>query len=289
MFRSYKFWVCFFFLLGLLAVIFVLKNEHALTFHPKGIIAKKELELIGIIYALMFVIVIPTYFFLYYTAWKYDEKKGKGKYEPEHTWGKKEWVIWVPIVSIMGVLSVVNWYKTHELDPYRPIPSDKEPLVIQVVALDWKWLFIYPKQEIASINFIQFPAQTPVKFELAADNSPMNAFWIPQMSGMIYAMTGMITPLHIMADEPGEYTGRAAEINGEGYADMVFKVKSSTEEEFEKWVDEVKASPLALDMETYDKLLVRTMGHPVTFYSSVRNNLFHHIVMKYPMHEHEHK
>ncbi len=283
--RSFKFWVgVLAIFLGLLAVILVLNDERALTFHPKGIMARKELHLIGILYGIMFAVVIPTLFFLYRIAWKYHSEKGKGEYDPEHSWGKiGEWAIWVPVAVVIAIMIVINWYKTHELDPYRPL-SDKDPLIIQVVALDWKWLFIYPEEGIATINFIQIPAAQPIKFELAADDSPMNSFWIPQLSGQIYAMTGMITPLHIMADGPGEYRGRAAEINGEGYADMTFQVKSSSKEDFENWVKKVKESPLQLTQNVYHDLLKRSQNHPVILYSSVENNLFHNIVMKYMMH-----
>lgn len=159
--------------------------------------------------------------------------------------------------------------------------SDVKPLTIQVVALDWKWLFIYPEEQIATVNFVAFPAATPIHFDLAADASPMNSFWIPELSGQIYSMTGMITQLNIIADKPGEFAGRAAEINGKGFADMTFVAKSLAPGDFANWVAEVRTSPLKLTDEVYTELLKPSEKIPVTHYSSIGKNMFHHIVMKY--------
>jgi len=161
-----------------------------------------------------------------------------------------------------------------------PLKGDRQ-MTIEVVALDWKWLFIYPDQGIAAVNYVQFPEKTAVHFKLAADGSPMNSFWIPQLSGQIYAMTGMVTPLHIAADGVGVYSGRAAEINGDGFADMLFTAESTADADFEKWVASVKGSPLQLTESVYEELLKPSQKHPVVLYSSVANGLFHHIVMKY--------
>jgi cytochrome o ubiquinol oxidase subunit 2 len=178
-------------------------------------------------------------------------------------------------------MAVHTWNETHELDPYKPLKSEVEPLEIQVVAMDWKWLFIYPKQGIASLNYFQFPERTPIHLKLAADGSPMNSFWLPQLSGQIYAMSGMVTQLHLMADAPGIYKGRAAEINGEGYADMTFIAKSTTESDFEEWVANVKQSPLQLNNHLYNKLIAPSLNNPTTLYSTVEEGLFNKIVMKY--------
>lgn len=269
-------------LIGALSVFFVLKSESALITHPKGIIAKSELSLIATNYLLMLIIVIPTFILLFTMIWKYRASNVRGKYDPEHRHGFfTNLLLWVIPSLLIGVMIVITWKETHRLDPYRPLESDVEPLLIQVVALDWKWLFIYPEQGIASVNFVQFPDQTPIHFTLAADGSPMNSFWIPELSGQIYAMAGMITQLHVMADGPGVYSGRAAEINGEGFADMTFVAKSSSESDFSYWVSQVKNSPLHLTDEVYDALLQSSFNNPVTLYSHVEEGLFHTIVMKY--------
>jgi cytochrome o ubiquinol oxidase subunit II len=269
-----------------LAIFFVLRSDHALLTHPKGMIAQGELNLIITIIVLMLIIIVPTFIFLLTTAWKYQAKNSKAKYDPEHqsrgVFG--ELILWIIPAIIVVVMSVVTWNATHELDPYKPIESEVKPLTIQVVALDWKWLFIYPEQGIATVNFVQFPTRTPIHFKLAADGSPMNSFWIPQLSGQIYSMTGMITPLHIMADEHGEYTGRAAEINGAGFADMTFIAKSTSQSDFDDWVAHTKQSPLQLTDRIYNELSKCSKNNPMALYSYVEKDLFDKIVMKYMHH-----
>ncbi len=189
---------------ALLAAFFVLRSENALLTHPKGIIAQSELDLIVINYCLMLIVIVPTFILLFVTIRKYHAKNSKVKSDPEHALSVfGELILWMIPSIVIAVMVVITWKAAHELDPYKPIKSEVKPLTIQVVALDWKWLFIYPEQGIATLNFVQFPAGTPIHFELAADGSPMNSFWIPQLSGQIYSMTGMTTQLHIMADEPG--------------------------------------------------------------------------------------
>lgn len=238
-----------------LAIFFVLKSESALVTHPKGIMAHKELHLIATNIHLMLIVVVPTLILLFVVAWKYRAKNSKAKYEPEHSHGAfGEMILWMIPSAVIAVMTVVTWKAAHELDPYKPLESEVKPLAIQVVALDWKWLFIYPEQGIASVNFVQIPAQTPIDLALAADGSPMNSFWIPELSGQIYAMSGMTTQLHIMADAPGVYAGRAAEINGKGFADMTFVAKSTSQADFDDWVAEVKQSPLQLTDRMYNEL-----------------------------------
>jgi cytochrome o ubiquinol oxidase subunit 2 len=270
---------------SILVVVFALKSNRSLVLHPKGLIAYKELNLIILNYLLMLIVVIPTFIFLFVIAWRYRAKNTKAKYKPEHSHGKwSQAVLWLIPSAVVAVMAVHTWHSTHELDPYRPIASDVKPLEIQVVALDWKWLFIYPKERIATVNFVQFPEKTPIRFLLCADDSPMNSFWIPELSGQIYAMTGMTTQLHMMADAPGVYMGRAAEINGWGFSDMTFTAKSSSQKEFESWVASVKRSPLKLNRAKYEELLKPSVAHPVVLYSRVEENLFDKIVMKYMMH-----
>jgi cytochrome o ubiquinol oxidase subunit 2 len=274
--------VIFTILCAALVVYFVLQDEKALLTHPKGIIAHEELSLIGINYLLMLIVVLPTIIALFVIAWKYCAKNTKNAHDPEHSaTASQALILWAFPSAIIGILSVILWNAAHDLDPYKPLKSEKEPLVIQVVALDWKWLFIYPEQGIATLGYFQIPEKIPVHFDLTADGSPMNSFWIPQLSGQIYAMAGMQTQIHMMADGPGDYMGRAAEINGAGYADMTFKVKSTTEEEFESWVQEVKASPHQLTSTTYNALVPPSRNNPVLFYSHVEKNLFHDIMKKH--------
>ena len=265
-----------------LAIYFVLRSDAALLTHPKGIMARSELDLIRINISLMLLIIVPTLILLFVIAWKYRADNQKAQYDPNPSQGRfKELILWIIPLVIVIPMAIVTWYATHKLDPYRSLDSEIEPLKIQVVALDWKWLFIYPEQGIATVNFVQFPERTPIRFELAADGSPMNSFWIPQLSGQIYAMTGMTTTLHLMADEEGEYMGRAAEINGDGFADMTFVAKSSSSSDFEEWIASVKQSPLRLTAFTYDELMKPSKHNPIQLYSYVEKDLYDKVVMKY--------
>ena len=169
---------------------------------------------------------------------------------------------------------------THNLDPYKPITSNVAPITIQVVALDWKWLFIYPEQNIATVNFIQIPVGTPINFRITGD-APMNSFWIPQLAGQVYAMAGMDTRLSLMASEEGEYAGLSANYSGFGFSGMKFVAKASTQESFDAWVETVRQSPTTLSMDEYTVLAQKSRNNIASYYSSVEENLYGKIIMKY--------
>ncbi len=258
-----------------LAIFFALSSNNAVLIHPKGVMARSELHLLVTQILLMLIVIVPTFIFLFVTIQQKSPQKKLQLKQP---------ILWLIPTSIIAIMAFVTWQAAHKLDPYQPLKSEFKPLTIQVVALDWKWLFIYPELGIATLNYVQFPAGIPIHFNLAADGSPMNSFWIPQLSGQIYSMSGMSTSLHLMADAPGSYTGRAAEINGKGYADMTFVVISSTASDFEDWVSQVKQSPEQLTEATYNELVKPSMKNRATFYSTVENNLYHKIMMKYMEH-----
>lgn len=278
-----------FFLIGFLAVIIavigcviVLASENALVVHPKGIIAQNELRLIVTNIILMLIIIVPTYILLFAVVWKYCIKKEQATYDPDHTFGPAgELMMWgIPSV-IVAVMAIVTWEATHQLNPYKPLESDVKPLVVQVVALDWKWLFIYPEQGIAALNYFHIPEKTPIHLKLSADGTPMNSFWIPQLSGQIYSMTGMTTQLYLMADGLGDYMGRAVEINGEGYADMTFAAKSSSQRDFEDWVAQVRKSSLHLTESSYRELVKPSVNKSIELFSEVEKDLYNKIIQKY--------
>src|SRR5689334_12519145 len=150
----------------LCAMIFALQSEYALVVHPKGIIAKRQLQLMITNIVLMLVIIVPTMIIFLYTAWKYRASKRDSSQEHEES-AFGQLMLWVVPSIIVAIMAVITWYEAHELDPYRPLKSDVKPITIQVVAMDWKWLFIYPELGIASLNFVQFPAETPINFTLA--------------------------------------------------------------------------------------------------------------------------
>lgn len=268
--------------LGVIGIVIVLANENALVVHPKGVIAQQILELIITNIILMLVIIAPTYILLFWIVWKYCIKNENAKYDPDHSYGPiGELAMWGLPTIIVAIMALVTWDRTHQLDPYKPLESEIKPLSIQVIALDWKWLFIYPELGIATLNYLQIPEKTPIHFRLTADHSPMNSFWIPQLSGQIYSMTGMSTQLHLMADAPGEYAGRAVEINGEGYSDMTFSVKSTSSVDFEDWIAQVKKSPQKLTESIYNELVKHTVNKSIKFYSEIEKDLYQKIVHKY--------
>lgn len=269
-------------LLALLAIFFVLASEYALIFHPKGVIAQNELELIITNLVLMLIIIVPTCILLFTVVYRYCIRKENATYDPDHSFGAiGQLLMWGLPSIIVAVMAIITWEATHQLNPYKPLESDVKPLTVQVVAMNWKWLFIYPELDIATLNYFHIPERTPIHLRLAADNSPMNSFWIPQLSGQIYAMTGMSTQLYLMADGPGEYMGRAVEINGEGYADMTFPVKSSPQKEFETWVAEAKKSALHLTEDYYNDLVKPSVNKSIILFSEVEKDLDHKIIHKY--------
>ena len=170
----------------------------------------------------------------------------------------------------------------HINEYFNRVTTISKPITIEVVALDWKWLFIYPEQNIATVNFIQFPTGVPINFKITAD-APMNSFMIPQLGGQIYAMAGMQTKLHLMADEAGDYYGMSASYSGAGFSWMRFTARASTQEAFNQWVSEVKQSPNKLTVDEYQKLIKPSEKNPVTYYSSVREKLYDSIIMKFMM------
>lgn len=270
-----------FVIIASIGIVFVLASEDALVIHPKGIIANQQLELIIVNVLLMLSIILPTYLLLFLIVWKCCIKK-EIKYDPNHSFGASgQLILWLLPSLVIVVMAFVLINAAHRLDPYRPLESDIKPLSIQVVALNWKWLFIYPEQGIATLNFMQIPEKTPINLKLTADNAPMNSFWVPELAGQIYAMTGMITQLHLMTDQTGAYEGRQVEINGEGYSDMTFTVRATSPKEFEQWISEVKKAPLRLTEEEYQSLIQHAINKSVIYFSDVDEGLFHKIVHKY--------
>jgi len=255
----------------------VLDTNQMEVLNPKGTIALKEYKLIVFCTWMMLIVVVPVLIITVVFAWKYRSDNPKSKYKPDEHQNHLGEIIWwgVPFVIII-ILGVVTWKGCIELDPFTPLESSKKPLKIQVVALQWKWLFIYPEHEIATINFVQFPEQTPINFEITAD-APMNSFWIPQLGGQIYAMPGMVAKLHLIADEEGSYRGSSANLSGKGFSGMKFVAKSSSEADFNAWVENVRQSnPL-----DYSQVAAPSEYAPAAFYSLSEEGLFNQIVMKY--------
>ncbi len=253
---------------------------HIDVLFPKGMIALEQRNLLFIIQALMLFVIVPVYILTFVFSWKYRADNPKGVYDPDLTDNVlAEYVWWgIPLVFTLAI-SVLTWIKTYELDPYKPILSDKKPIEIQVVALQWKWLFLYPEHKIATVNFLQIPKDTPIHFSITGD-APMNSFWIPRLSGQIYAMPNMKTELNLIANETGDFRGSSANLSGEGFAGMNFVTRASTEEEYEKWIEEAKKAEKTLDFKSYASLAAPSQNNPVETFK-LEGNLFQQIMDKY--------
>jgi cytochrome o ubiquinol oxidase subunit 2 len=265
----------------LISLLFLSSCNDMVLLNPKGIIAEQQTNLLIISVLLMLIIVIPTIVITIYFAWKYNHKRNE-EYDPNFYHNTKiEIICWGVPTFIVIILAVMTWFTSHSLDPYREIKSSKnDPIEIQVVALDWKWLFIYPEQKIASVNWLQIPVDTPINFKITAD-APMNSFWIPALAGQIYAMPGMQTKLHIMSDSVGNYLGRSSNYSGTGFSGMKFNTRVSSRQDFNEWVTEVKNSNEKLDWTRYSELAKQTINHPVEYFKSVDMHLYHKIMDKF--------
>ncbi len=248
---------------------------------PEGVIGWKQLELLLIIQGVMLAVVIPVFILTYYFSWKYRAGNTKARHDPDFDHHPAAEYIWwgVPCIIVL-IIGILTWIRTHQLDPYRPIDSPKKALVVQAVALQWKWLFIYPEEKIASVNFLHIPKDTPIHFEVTAD-APMNSLWIPKLGGQIYAMPKMKTELYLIADEVGDFRGSSANISGKGFAGMHFITRSSLEDDFQNWVEAAKQSEKALTAKEYDRLAAPSQNNPVESYRLEDENLFEQIIMKY--------
>ena len=254
---------------------------------PKGAIGAQEKNLILLSLGIMLLVVIPVMVLTVVFAWRYRETNTQATYAPRwaHSTGI-EVVVWSIPCLIVAFLSVLIWNTTHVLDPYRPLDSAMKPVNVDVVALNWKWLFIYPDYGIATVNRLEIPANTPINFKLTSE-SIMNSFFIPQLGSQVYAMAGMQTQLHLIADAPGIYEGRSSAFSGPGFSDMHFDTVATGPEAFAAWLRTAKASSAHLDDATYKSLAQPSSNTPATVYGDVAPGLFDSIVdqfMPAPMH-----
>ena len=259
----------------------LLRDAHFPILQPSGDIASQEANLLILAFGLMMLVVVPVFVMLGVFAWKYRAgNTKKQKYTPEwHENNRLELLWWgIPIILII-ILGIVSVISTHKLDPYRPIDSDKKALEVQVVALQWKWLFIYPDLGVATVNTLPVPVDTPIHFSLSAD-APMSAFWVPDLGSQIYTMNGMSSELNLIADRTGEFPGYNTNINGSGYSDMKFTVYSKTQHDFDNWVKSAYASPHMMD-ETELARITKPGTMQPTEYMLMDTKLYDKVVMKY--------
>ena len=255
---------------------------------PSGDLAVQQRDLIIWSTVLMLLVIIPVFFLTFFVAWRYrDTNKKETTYAPE--WEHStilELICWAVPLAIIVALGAMVWVYTHKLDPFqrlerisatKPIPPNSQPLEVDVVSMDWKWLFIYPEQGIATVNEVAAPVDREIRFNITS-TTMMNSFFIPALAGQIYSMAGMETQLHAVINKPGVYKGFSANYSGAGFTDMKFKFYGMSDDNFSKWVQKVRNSHQSLNLATYDKLLEPSEDVPVQYYSSVMPNLYDKIL-----------
>ena len=240
--------------------LLLLGGCNAVVMNPSGDVAVQQRDLILVATGLMLLVIVPVLALTGLFAWRYRQSNTDAKYEPDWDHSTQlELVIWAIPLLIIIVLGAVTWVSTHVLDPYRPIERlgpgrtiarDVRPLEVQVVALDWKWLFIYPEYGIATVNQLAAPVDRPINFKITS-STVMNAFYIPALAGMIYAMPGMETKLHAVINKTGDYEGFSSNYSGAGYSGMRFRFYGMTDQGFDQWVAGVKAKPAMLGRASY--------------------------------------
>jgi cytochrome o ubiquinol oxidase subunit II len=245
---------------------------------PQGPIASAQRLILFNATGIMLAIVIPTMLATLAVAFWFRSSNSRATHLPEFRYsGRLELLVWsIPIMTVL-LVGGVAWVGSYDLDPPRPIASAVKPLKVQVVALDWKWLFIYPEQGVASVNLLTLPVATPVSFELTS-SGVMNSFFVPQLGSQIYTMANMVTRLNLKADHPGKYRGFSAQFSGDGFADMYFTTDAVPAEQFEQWVAATRNTGTALNAQSYIDLAKPSKAVRPFTYRDVAPDLFSHIL-----------
>ncbi|NKF21496.1 ubiquinol oxidase subunit II [Solimonas marina] len=270
-------------------VVMLMAGCNAVLLKPSGDLAVQQRDLLIICTILMLLVVVPVIVMSLWFAWRYRSSNAKADYDPDwHHSTLIELIVWSAPLLIIIVLGALTWISTHKLDPYRPIerisadkplPPGAKTLEVEVVALNWKWLFIYPQYGIATVNELAAPVDMPIKFMITgAESTGMNSFFVPSLAGQIYAMSGMQTLLHAVINKPGVYDGFSANYSGAGFAGMTFKFHGMSADDFTQWVNKVKASPDAMQDAEYVQLEKPSMQNKVQYFASVDPQLYHKIL-----------
>lgn len=271
----------------LAAAALPLAGCNTLLLNAPGDIAAQQGDLIVVSTLLMLLIILPVIALTLFFAWRYRASNQEATYAPDWDHSTQlELAIWAAPLLIIIALGAITWVSTHTLDPYRPVeriaegrplPADVEPLVIEVVALDWKWLFLYPEQDIAMVNEVAVPVDRPVQFKITG-STVMNSFYIPALAGQIYAMPGMQTQLHAVMNAPGVYEGFSANYSGAGFSGMRFKLRGLDEAGFQQWLTRARDSASPLSREAYLQLEKPSEKVAPAAFSSVAPGLYQAIL-----------
>ena len=273
--------------LALISVLGLLSACDRAVLNPAGDVARQQRDIIYISTGLMLLIIVPVLILIVLFAWRYRKGKG-GTYDPDFDHSTSlELVIWSAPLLIIIMLGALTWSSTHLLDPFRPLDAPalaqdadaprEEPLRVQVVSMDWKWLFIYPEQGIATVNELVLPVGRQVRFDITSTNM-MSTFYAPTMAGMIYAMPGMQSTLHAILDRPVSDEGLSGMYTGAGFANHRFKLHGVPADRFNQWIAQVKASPRNLDLPTYMQLVKPSEKVPPMYFASANPDLFRRIL-----------
>jgi len=255
--------------------------DEFMLFDPKGPVAEQQQWLIIVSFAIMLIVVIPVLIMSVWFPYKYRSGNTKEEYLPnwEHS-NKIELVVWTVPILIITALGILTYITSHSLDPRKPIESDQPTMVVQVVAMDWKWLFIYPEYGIATVNEMAMVVDQPVEFLITSD-ATMNSFFIPNLGSMIYAMSGMENRLHLMASEAGTYKGMSTNYSGFGFSGMKFNAIASDKMQFDAWVTKVKDSPKVLTDDVFKALQVKSRDVKPLYFNNPNPLLFSDIIEHY--------
>nr|WP_251978477.1 ubiquinol oxidase subunit II [Salinicola sp. S1-1-2] len=249
---------------------------------PTGDIGQGLKSLIITAFGLMLIVVIPVIVMTILFAWKYRGTNLAAKYTPnwEHS-NVIEVFVWAIPAVIIFFLAILTWQTSHSYDPHKPIASDEETLTIDAISLDWKWLFIYPEQGVATVNEIALPVDTPVHFRVTS-GTVMNSFMIPTLGSQIYAMAGMNNDVYLEANEIGTFTGRATHYSGEGFSKMLFDTHVTSQEDFDAWIDQVgQSSETMMFPEDYNELAEESIDNPVEYFSQVSPDLYENLIRSF--------
>ena len=242
--------------------------------NPQGPVGAAEKSILFNSLAIMLAIIVPTSILTVFFAWWFRESNAKAKFRPTFVYsGGIELVVWGIPTLVIIFLGGIIWIGTHQLDPPRSLEGSRKPVEVQVVSLDWKWLFIYPEEGVATINQLVVPAATPVHFRLTSA-SVMNAFFVPQLGSMIYTMFGMVTQLNLQADRKGDYYGRSTMFSGDGFSAMHFNLRAVSDNDYASWLQDTKKTGTILDRDSYDALLKEQANMEPAGYGAIDPNLF---------------
>lgn len=255
--------------------------------NPAGDIARQQRDLMIASVVLMLLIIVPVLVITGVIAWRYRASNKDAAFEPDWDHSTSlELVVWAAPLLIIIALGAMTWIGTHQLDPYRPLsridhgrsaPAEAQPLEVEVVSLDWKWLFFYPQYGIATVNELAAPVDRPITFKLTSSNM-MNSFFVPSLAGQVYTMPGMQTMLHAVINKPGDFDGFSANYSGHGFTDMRFRFLGQSAQDFSQWVAKVRASGVTLDRGTFNQLQQPTRAEPVHYYGHFSADLFQNIL-----------